>query len=394
MGPRDRQRRTISALGHFWDALLQGRPAEPGDLDPSLAETVRHLHARDDVPGADADFTAKLSAQLEDQMLAMQPSQIRPTPPIKVSDLPSVNGRIPARSVWPPLLAAAPAQRRAWPVSHFVSAALVLLSLAVAFIALGVPRQTGSDNRLTGPPAAVLAPATPSPSAASDETLVTVTIPAGALPTEVVAGLNHYTVAAGSQGTWDWTCCTGVRLNYMLDGTYAITGTGPMQVRRAGSVETWQEVVPGTEVVLKPGDALLSRMEDGFDGANTGAAPAELLDMVLFAGSPIDDPVPYDASGTASWRVVDQDIWLLPVTVPQEHLTLRLRQTSIEAVSELPPPEGAIIQLAVSPDEGAVPSTQEDFGIKNFGPDPIGIYALTLEPAGSDASPTSSSPTP
>ena len=121
MGPHDRQRRTISALGRFWDALLQGRPAEHGNLDSSLAETVRHLHARDDVPGAEANFSANLSAQLEDQMQAMHRSQAWPTVPLTDADLPSVNGRGPARSVWSRPLAGAPGSRRDWQVTHLVS---------------------------------------------------------------------------------------------------------------------------------------------------------------------------------------------------------------------------------------------------------------------------------
>jgi hypothetical protein len=382
MGPHDRQQPPITALGRFWDEFLHGRPASPGDLDSSLAETVRHLHARDDVPGADAAFTAHLSAQLEDQMNAMHFSNVRPADTFSLS----VNGRDPARAVWPPLLAGGSDRRRGWPVTPLVSAALVLLTFVFAFFAFGPPRHDAQDERLTGPPSAVATPATPSPSATNDETLVTVTVPAGALPAEVVAGLNHYTVAPGSEATWDWTCCSGVRLDYILEGTYAVTSAGPMQLRRAGSATDWEDVRPGTEVVLEPGDALLSRMEDSFDAVNFSSSVVNLLDVVLLVGNPGEDPVPHERSGLAAWEYNDlvdgQDIWLAPVSVPAEPMTLRLRQTSIDATSELAAPSDSIMQLAISLDEGAVSSTQEDFAIKNYGPDPIAIYALTLEPAG------------
>ena len=392
MGPHDRQLRAIPALARFWDAFLQGRPAGPGDLDPSLAETVRRLHARDDVPGADADFAANLSAQLEDQMSAMHLSQTRLSTAHTVPDLSSSNGRVDGHSLWPSRTATAPARPRGQLVTQLVSAALVVLALAAGYFAFGPLRDAQPGEQLSGPPA-VVAPGTPGSDVTGDETLAAVTIPAGTLPPEVIGGLNLFTVAAGSEGTWDWTCCTGVRLTYVLDGTYALTSVGSTQIWRAGGGETWQEVAPGSEVVLESGDAMLSRMEDSFDGANTGTAPAELLDAVFFTGSPLDDPVPYDAAGSSSWKVFDQDIWGLPLTVPEEDLILRLRQTSIDAVSELPLPPAALIQLAVSPEEGAVPSTQEDFDIKNYGPDPIGIYAATLEHAG-DAPLADSSSTP
>ncbi len=227
---------------------------------------------------------------------------------------------------------------------------------------------------------AIVAPATPSSSPLVDETLAVASLPAGEIPPEIVTGLNHYSVAPGSEATWDWTCCSGPRLDYILEGSYTVRGAGPMQVLRGSGTGSWEEIAPGTEIVLAAGDALLSRMEDSFEGVNAGSTPVELLDAVLLAGSPLDDPVPYEESGAAAWRYNDQDIWLLPVSVPPGPVTLRLRQTTIAATSELPRPPGAIIQLAVSRDDGAVPSTQTDFTVKNYGPDPISVYALTLEP--------------
>lgn len=385
MRPRKRHDAAITSLGRYWDELLHGRPADPGELDPTLAETVHLLHARDDVPGADAAFTARLLAQLEDQMNTTYPGNTRPSSPLRLSLTPSANGRIPIRLLWsPPPPDAADRRRLPVPTTHLISAALVVvtlvLTLVVAAVTIGPPRWGGEDEQLAGVPAGI-AQATPSPSLVTDETLATITLPAGAVPSEIVAGLNHYSVAAGSEATWDWTCCRGPRLDYILEGTYTVRGTGPMQVQRAGQAGSWAEIEPGTEIVLDAGDALLSQLEDTFEGVNAGSTPVELLDVVLLAGAPIDDPVPYEASGAAAWQFNDQDIWLLPMSMPAEPVTLHLRETSIAATSELPVPPDALLQLAVSRDEGAVPSTQKDFAVMNYGPAPINVYVLTLAPA-------------
>jgi hypothetical protein len=269
-------------------------------------------------------------------------------------------------------------------MTHLATAALVVVTLTFAYLAFGPPRSDVQDEQLARIPAAIVALATPSPSAVTEETLVTVTLPAGAMPGEIVRGLNHYSVPPGTQGTWDWTCCTGPRLDYILEGTYTIQGTGPLQVLRGGA-GTWEEIAPGTDVVLEAGDALLSQMEDSFAAVNAGSTPVELLDAVLFAGTPLDDPVPYQASGAQAWQVQDQDIWTVPVSMPPGPVTLRLRQATLTAESELPLPTGAVMQLAITRDEGGIVSTQDDFTVKNLSQKTISLYALTLEPASGES---------
>ena len=370
----------ITSLGRFWDDMLTGRPAAPRDLDPALAEAVRRLHARDDGPEMDATFVARLTDQLEEHMQAMYRQTARVddplgwNPPRRVTD----RDRTAARSVAASTGGARPP--RGWNVPHVVSAALVAVTLVIAVLALGPTRGNGPEPRRTEGPAAIVVSGTPGPTVQADEVLATVVLPAGTLPAEVIGGLNQYTVAAGSQATWDWTCCTGIRLDYILQGTYTVRGSGPMLVQRAGASEAWAEAAPDTTIVLEAGDALLSRMEDRFEATNSSSAPVELLDVVLFTGVPTDDPVPYQASGQAAWQVLDQDIWGAPVAVATDSLRLQLRHTVIDATSELPPPPGALLQLAVSSDEGAVPSTQDEFVVKNFGAVPISVHVLSLEP--------------
>jgi hypothetical protein len=379
---------TIASLGRYWDALLQGRPADPSSLAPALAETVRTLHARDDAPGADLAFAARLRAHLEDRMdttypdllpspvpLSLRPDRLTPVPP------PSLTA--PARAGWRWRLSPAP----------FASAALVLVALAAVFIGFGSLCSGWLDEQPTMIPA-IAALATPTPDAATS--MLAVTLPPGAFPADVIGGLNHYTVAPGSTARWDWTCCTGTRLDYILSGTYAIRGDGPTRVLHAGAA-TWEDVPAGTEVTLGSGDALLSRMEDAFDAVTSGAEPVELLDGVLFQGEPTDDPVPHERSGVRAWSYHDQDLSLAPQPVPPGPTTLRLRQATLAAGGVLPRPPGAVLQFAVGLDEEALvvtqsPTTDTPFELRNLGESPATVYILSLEPADAgDGAPTATS---
>src|SRR5688572_4763752 len=52
-------------LRRFWDGFVRGAPAAPDGLDPSLAETVRRLHALDDLPGPDPAFAERTWRRLQ-----------------------------------------------------------------------------------------------------------------------------------------------------------------------------------------------------------------------------------------------------------------------------------------------------------------------------------------
>ena len=371
---------TLTPLGRYWDDVVGGRPAAPDDLDPTLVETVQRLHARDDAPGADAAFATQLLAQLEDRMDTMYLDMARPSDPAPAGALPDASRRVSA-----PWLRIPPPQRSlsrpsAWPLAQLASAALVVITLAFAFVALGPPRRGGQVEPSAEAPAAIVTVATATPSAA-DDTLAAITLPAGALPGDIVAGLNSYSVPVGSEGTWDWACCTGVRLDYIRAGELTITGAGPMQILRAEGAGSWEEVAPGTEIVLRTEDALLSRMEDRFESVNSGSAAVDLLDSVLFAGTPLDDPVPYAESGAEAWQFQYQNLLLDPVPVAEGPVTVRLRQVELAAEEVLPIPANAIVQLAVDLDENAVLATAADFSRQNMSEAPLTVYALTLEAA-------------
>jgi hypothetical protein len=151
--------------------------------------------------------------------------------------------------------------------------------------------------------------------------------------------------------------------------------------------DDWEEISPGTEVVLNPGDALLSQMADRFEAANSGSEPVELLDGVLFAGEAGSDPIPQERSGRPAWTYNDQDITLEPQSVPSGPIVLRLRNVSLDKGSVLPRPAGAVVQLGVSPDPEAVvltgsPSSKTPYALSNLGDQPATLYVLTFEATG------------
>jgi outer membrane protein assembly factor BamB len=55
-------------LRRFWDGVVQGAPGAPDGLDPSLAETVRRLHALNDLPWPDPGFAERTWRRLQSDL--------------------------------------------------------------------------------------------------------------------------------------------------------------------------------------------------------------------------------------------------------------------------------------------------------------------------------------
>jgi hypothetical protein len=283
-------------------------------------------------------------------------------------------------------------------MSHVATAVLPIVTLASAYLAFGPPRFAARDERPPGFPAALATPATPS--ATEDTTLVAVTLPAGAFPDEVYSGLNTYTIPPPSSGRWDplkfgLTCCTGPRLNYVIEGSYVVRGDGSARVPLGRANGPGEEVPAGQEITLETGDALISRMDDSFDAMNPNQAPGVILDRVLFAGDIATDPIPMERSGRPAWRFHDQDIMFNPVAVTAGPVTLRVRQVRLQAGVDIPLPLGAILQWAVSLESDVMATTQQDFTIHNFERRPLDLYVLTVEPVAENGGESGAgSPTP
>lgn len=120
-----------------------------------------------------------------------------------------------------------------------------------------------------------------------------------------------------------------------------------MELLRSGA-GTPEAIAAGTEIVLGPGDALLSRMEDPFDASNAGSTPVVLLDGVLFSGDPGMDPVPAESSRRLVWQYIDQDVMFGPLPIPSAPVSLRVAQATLEPGGVRPPPPDALLQLAAA----------------------------------------------
>ena len=270
-------------------------------------------------------------------------------------------------------------RRGGWVLIQLATAALLLLTLGLGYLALR------PDTPLRHHLAALSAletSATPTVDEQGTRTLAAITLPTGMMPSEVLGGLNHYTIPAGTTSgtasTWVATCCRGPRFEYIVSGSFTVRSAGPVQVLHGAS--TWETQPAGTEVSVTAGDAVLLRMEDAFDAANTSTVPVELVEAVLFEGQVADDPIPY------GWDYHDQDIWRTKVSVPPGPTTLRLQQTTLAPGANLSRPVDAVMQLAVSLEQGASLTTRlavgHLFDVQNVGPTPVVAYVLTVEPTG------------
>jgi hypothetical protein len=159
----------------------------------------------------------------------------------------------------------------------------VFLLAAGAAILFGVLRLTRGEDRHTGGPA-IYAPATPSPEATPDDTVLHLTLPATALPTgdTLGAGLAVFTIAPGTRSSWDQTCCPGVLVEHVVAGQYSVRAEAAITIVRAD--QTVEAIPARTEVVLNPGDSLISRDEVAVEAANTGTEPVTLLSWLLIQG--------------------------------------------------------------------------------------------------------------
>src|SRR5262245_51809035 len=115
-------------LQRFWDEVRQGGPDTPGELDPTLTETIRRLQARDIVPPPDP---TRMKQIREDFMHAQ-------TVPLAIDGGRSVvsNGRAAPRS-WRAFLPALPVSRnrRRWVMAQFATALLLFVTLLAIYVA-------------------------------------------------------------------------------------------------------------------------------------------------------------------------------------------------------------------------------------------------------------------
>lgn len=394
MPDRD-DRPQADAIDRYWDEVFRGRPAgaAPDALDPDLAATVRRLRALDAAPAADPGFAARLWADLirgeEAPLPQPLPEPRRFEPTMTATSLPM------------PFPLEAPRTRRRG-VAWFAAAALVIAALGLGYRAFW-PDPT--DRSLPIPAAAIPATAAPTPTAmptptpvpiaATAQTLLTLTFPADALRRDdrVSAGLGHFSIPPGKRSTWTPYCCPGPLVEYVVAGVYTVRAEAKIRVVRADG--TTEEIATGTEAVLGPGDALVSRNETVVEGANTGTAPVELLGWVLigpgggvFGGHSLPGWIDHNAD------VQDR------LTVPPGGATVHLRRVELDADTVYPAPPSGAFSFAVTLQTNTAGTPVAGYGQKgtdgslaHAAGGPVTFYVLTLEPSGLDGTPTAGTPT-
>jgi len=362
-------------LGRYWDEIVQEMPADPGDLDPSITATVRHLHTRDDAPGASTTFANRLWANLEDQMTTLPappltiPHSHDPSPLLDHLQPRAKPNAFTRRAFWRPFRSA---------TGYAVTFALIAAVFAV-YLAIGPLRLLPLPNaELTRLAAIQAQSATPPPvSAALD---IQIDLPAGVVPMHLEAGgIGPYTVPPGTDSKVVAGCCSGPRLTYILSGTLFVQSAADAQLLRHGSPAPWESIPAGTLLTLESSDALISRMDADFEARNESSSPVELIDGQLFAGNTNHDEVP---AGWTYDTFDNFDNMYTPLTVPDVPMTLRLTQANLEAGATLALPPEAILQFAFSLDGGVTLGTQEGFIRRNLGKTPVALYVLTLAPTG------------
>jgi hypothetical protein len=385
---RDLHRR--QALDAFWDEFGGDDPGRPSDLDldPILAEAIRRLHDLDTQPAEDPAFGPRLWADMMGGVAQAGTLPLRPRPL-------GTNGRtqLPPR---PGVSATQPAPwRHRSTVVAAIAAVLLLIGVGIGYLAFG-PGWPGDELRTTIP-AAVAPAATPSPAPYTEESLLTITLPAEALPggDAIGAGLIHVTIPVGNRSTWVPTCCPGPYVDYVIVGSYTVRADAPIQVvRDDGSAE---DIPAGTEVTLGAGDALISRNEVGIEGANTGSGPVELLGWLL-----VETTSSFGGHYLPGWVSYSSDVQL-PLLLSPSPATLHVRRIELTGEASFPAPADGTLVFVVSPPVNAAgtPTTvsrvvkRSDGELVNVGKETGVVYLVTLEQvAPPDGSPISGTPTP
>jgi hypothetical protein len=209
---------------------------------------------------------------------------------------------------------------------------VVAVALVISVITLG------------SAPAALAQDTTPIATEATRELLVQITVPADALPTgsSPPFELWYATIEPGVQVTVPaemYACCPGPLIEHVLAGELVLRVDGPLRVVRAGTDGApgpVEEVLPGTEVVLRPGDSAVSANELAKAYANRGAEPVHLAAGALVAQV---------GAGTAGppGGYVAYDFEYLEASLPPRPATPVLERVTLapEAVVPGPPAGGS-----------------------------------------------------
>src|SRR5215203_6993194 len=280
-------------LNDWLDRLVIDAPPADAGIDPVSVETVERFFARDDAPPPPPD----LADQVWESIMRGAPAMPHASDALVVTQSDG-NGRHSAArqaipvSVWTgrapaagPTGSVTPAARR-WGAGFAQTTSVLLLVLTLGLGYLALVFGDGSDPD-RGPSAIVPAPTHPAVDMADAETLYSLTLSPEDFPRSPERGISSegFVVEPGTTGEWPGTsaiCCSGVRVDYVVDGVYTVRADGPIDVRRADGRE---ETIPAeAETVLGPGDRMLVPDGIGFTNANNGDAPVHVVGWYVHEG--------------------------------------------------------------------------------------------------------------
>jgi hypothetical protein len=266
--------RLADALSAEWDALVSGNHAAPGAAEP-LVRAARTLHT--------VDTTPALSRERRDRIwLGIMAAHA--SSPRSFSVAPDGNSAFPVLLENPTSIStSSPAHRSRTPFGHWIStqlatAALLLLTLAVGYLAFGRSHWDRTNQEAPGVPALITSQATTAPEASNGAVVLQATIDR-LPPLASWAGIERVTLDPGvslSRGR-DQDNGDGP-LAYMVEsGELTIQANGPTTVTRSGT-QTPLAVAPGTNVTLRAGDRGFAPSGVASDWRNNGTIPVSVLD--------------------------------------------------------------------------------------------------------------------
>jgi hypothetical protein len=284
------------ALDHHWDALLRGEvPAATTGLDADLVALVAGLQGVGSaLPPL---FPDPHQAWRELSQAPAAPtrgwSDEETPPPTWIhsnghADLVAERGPATAR----------PRRRGGWALGQLATAALLLLTLAVGFVAI---RQSPRDER-TWVPALVRA-MEDAPGGIIDTPLIEATFTAEELPRgEKDAIYYQLTIPPGVSlpylggqycGCSSEVITSGVGTEVVQSGAYTLRLEAPLRVQRGGSTGPSGVVPAGTDITLAAGDAVIYP-DYAARGVirNTGAEPMTLIGVAIVATEESGTPLP------------------------------------------------------------------------------------------------------
>ena len=289
------ERNLAEALDRHWDAHIRGEPrSATAGIDPDLVALVTRLQA----------VGSTLPSLFPDPDRAWRElPHVLPPPGWSNEETP-----FPA---WPPangyadLVAeqrsTSPRRGGGWVLAQLATAALLLLTLAVGFVAIRQRLPEARDEAMWVP--ALVRALEGAPGGVIDTPLIETTFTAEELPSgEKEALYYQLTIPPGAGlpylggplcGCHGETITEGVGAEIVQSGAYSLRIEAPMRVQRAGSTRPSEEIPAGTEVTLAAGDAVIyPNYAAPGDIRNAGDEPVTLIGVAIFSTEESGVPLP------------------------------------------------------------------------------------------------------